>query len=599
MGRRDNRKYGNQGRDQINIERTNNVLLNSPDAVRPDAERDLLEAVRRWVESRLEGQLHHAVKLNLQKEVQPQQVRPWGMEMKVAIAQSSQLLPPETTIGQVFDQSLGRLLILGEPGAGKTTSLLDLALELVERAENDPDQRIPVIVDLSDWQPIVSRSIYRRIRLTKQNSLDSSSEQAAGWSIANWLSRKVRERYGVPPRQIKQWLEEKRLVPLLDGLDEVAPEYEQDCVRAINLWLDSDWRPRQVAICCRREPYETYPEKLKLDGAVYLQDLTDEQIQRFLAEANRDELRESLVADKNLLELIRRPLLLSIAIIAYKELRLIQWQQATSAGDRLNLLLDAYVRQMLTQDTLSRAYRNRKPPTQEQSRKWLEILALQLLQDSENDFLLERIHTTWLLTLLQKCLFIALSAVVWGLVFGMAFWVLPPTILFWIQFVISINPLRFAIVSSKFFRFGFFIGSVYGLFRGVQVLEDLPFIDSITRAIRNLLLNFKPEKELRKLSSWKAKLIPSQVGTYIDFLIRVRYSFETKTLALQGMLAPQWLKKCYKRVKLMEPRWGFNLEDWILSIKTLPVPNQGIKNLLRNSIFIVLIVGSLHTFIAG
>ena len=225
MGRRDNRKYGNKGRDQINIERVGgNVLLNSQEAVRHDAEKDLLEVVRGWVESRLEGQLHHAVKLNLQKEVQPQQVRPWGMEMKVAIPQSSQLLPPETTIGQVFDQCLGRLLILGEPGAGKTTSLLDLALELVERAEDDPQQRIPVIVDLSDWQPTKSQSTSRRSRIFQKNLSDSSSEHVTGLSISNWLISKVREIYGVQPKQIKQWLEEKRLIPFLDGLDEVSPE---------------------------------------------------------------------------------------------------------------------------------------------------------------------------------------------------------------------------------------------------------------------------------------------------------------------------------------------------------------------------------------
>jgi tetratricopeptide (TPR) repeat protein len=587
MGRRDNRKYGNQGRDQINIERVGgNVLLNSQDAIRPDAEKDLLEAVRRWVESRLEGQLHHAVKLNLQKETQPQQVRPWGMEMKVAVAQSSQLLPPETSIGQVFDQCLGRLLILGEPGAGKTTSLLDLALELVERAEDDPQQRIPVIVDLSDWQPIVSQLTSRRNSIVRQNSFSFAAEQAPGCSISNWLIGKVRERYGVLPKQVKQWLEEKRLVPLLDGLDEVSPENQKDCVRAINLWLDSDWRPRQVAVCCRREPYETYPEKLKLDGAVYLQDLTDEQLQTFLTEANRGELKESLLADQNLLALIRRPLLLSIAIIAHKELEPIQWQQATSAGDRLNLLLNAYVRQMLTQDTLSRAYRNRKPPDQEQSRKWLEILALQLLQDSENDFLLERIHTTWLLTLLEKCLFIALSIVVWGVVFGMAFWVLPPTILFWLQFFGSIDPLQFKMVSSRLLKFGFFAGSVYGLSRGVQVFKDLLFIESVTKAIRNSLSYLKkllfiesiaratrnslsdlnPGKRLRKLSSWKTKLIPSQVSTLT-----------------------------YKLVKLTEPRWRFNLEDWLSSVKTLSVPNQGIKDLLRNAILIILILVPLHT----
>jgi|GEM_PF-2275977 len=409
-----------------------NVLPNSPQIVRPEAERDLLETVKRWVNSRLDGQLHHQVKLNLTKETQPQQVRPWGMEVKVAIARSSQLLPPETTIGQVFDQCSGHLLILGEPGAGKTTSLLDLALELLARAEADRQQRIPIIVDLSDWQPTESRSTSRGNRISRKNFSKPFSEEELVQSIPNWLISKVRERYGFSPQQIKQWLKEKRLVPLLDGLDEVSPEYQQNCVRAINLWLNSEFnselRPRQIAVCCRREPYESYSEKLKLQGAVYLQDLTDKQIQKFLVDANRGKLAESLFADENLLALIRRPLLLSMAIIAYKDIEPIQWQRATSAGDRLDLLLDAYVRQMLTQHTPSRAYRKKKPPSQEQSRKWLEILALQLLQDSETDFLIERINTRWLSTFLQKGLFTVLAIAVWGVVFAIVFWALVPLI---------------------------------------------------------------------------------------------------------------------------------------------------------------------------
>jgi predicted NACHT family NTPase len=182
MGKRGRRGYGNQGRDQINIEQVNgNVLLKPQETVRPNAEQNLLAEVRKWVQIRLEGQLHHAVRLNLQKETQPQQVRrPWGMEVKVAIAQPSQLLSPETTIKQVFDQCGERLLILGEPGAGKTTSLLDLALELVEKAENDPQQRIPVVVDLSDWQPTVSQSNSRR---------SQGASRLAGWQGAReiWL----------------------------------------------------------------------------------------------------------------------------------------------------------------------------------------------------------------------------------------------------------------------------------------------------------------------------------------------------------------------------------------------------------------------------
>jgi tetratricopeptide (TPR) repeat protein len=424
VGKRDKRLYDNQGRDQINIEQADKVLLQSQEIVRSSEEEELLEEVRKRVEARLAGQLHHAVRLNLQKELQPKQVRPWSMEVKVAIEQPHQLLSPDTTIEQVFDRCSGRLLILGEPGAGKTTSLLDLTLELVTRAEADSQARVPVIVDLSDWQPTPpqTNSVWSKItiRFPWDARKGSETEILPVWSIADWFVVKVQEKYGFPPKQIEQWLADRRLIPLLDGLDEVRPEYQQDCVRAIKQWLKSDLRPREVAICCRREQYEAYSEKIELDagGAVYLQDLTDEQIQIFLNDANRGELWTSLAADDSLLELIRRPLLLSMAVLAYEEIDRIHWQQASSAGECINLLLDAYVRRMLTQDTPSRAYRKGKIPSFEQSQKWLEILALQLLQDSETDFLIEKMHTGWLATPAQTGAYLLLYGIVVGLLFG-------------------------------------------------------------------------------------------------------------------------------------------------------------------------------------
>ncbi|NES21088.1 MAG: tetratricopeptide repeat protein [Symploca sp. SIO3E6] len=536
--------------------------------VRPKVERDLLKKVKGLVYSRLDGQLHHHVRLNLSKETQPRQVRPWNREVKVPIARGSQPLPPEISIGQVFEQCFGYLLILGEPGAGKTTTLLDLALELVERAEADPEQLIPVIVDLSDWQPTVSPSNSRKSRISQQNF----SEEELVQSILNWLIRKVRERYGVSLQQIQQWLEEKRLVPLLDGLDEVSPEYQQDCVRAINLWLKSEFnselQPTEVAICCRREPYESYSEKLQLRGAVYLQDLTDKQIQKFLVDVNRSELAESLMADENLLALIRRPLLLSMAIIAYQELEPIQWQQATSAGDRLDLLLDAYIRQMLKQDRQSRFYK--KPPSQKQSRKWLEILALQLLQDSETDFLVEGINTRWLSTFLEKSLFTVLAIAFWGLFFAIACWAFVPTRIFWLRFFSSIDPVLIVTVSHTIFWLGFRFGCSFFLVLEEDVWTDLPYIKSVTRALGNLVLNLKQEKVLRKLSSWRATLIPPQVDILTD---KLAYLTGLKTV-----------------VNTEEGFSGLKLEQ-------SQIKESKNEKLLQHAILITLIVVLLHTFI--
>jgi tetratricopeptide (TPR) repeat protein len=416
VGKRAKRKYDNHGRDQIPIETVNgDVIFESNEIVAPPSEeKQLLDTVRKWVESRLDQQLHHAVKLKLQKELQPKQVRPWSMEVKVAIEKPNQLLSPDITIKQVFDRCKGYLLILGEPGAGKSTSLLDLALELVIRAEADSNQRIPVVIDLSDWQPTVP-SFWNKIptRLSFNSRKNSSTETSSAWSISDFVTYKVSKTYNCPSKQIEELINQRRLIPLLDGLDEVRPEHQQDCVQAIQQWLSSpDLCPRELALCCRREQYEAYSEKLELEigGAVYLKDLTDEQIQLFLNDANRVELWESLASDENLLTLIRRPLLLSMAVLAYGEIDRTLWQQANSAGDRINLLLDAYVRRMLTKE--KERYHKRKILSVGQSQKWLEILALQLLQDSETDFIIEKMQPSWLSTSQQWAYIMILGLVI-------------------------------------------------------------------------------------------------------------------------------------------------------------------------------------------
>ena len=537
------------------------TVHNHPIPVRPNADQDLLEAVRQLVESKLRGQLHHAVKLNLPKETQPEQVRPWGMEVKVAIAQSSQLLPPETTIAQVFDQCSGRLLILGEPGAGKTTSLLDLALELVATAEADPQQRIPVVVDLSDWQPTApqatsnwGRVASRRAGFFQKNHPDDRPEQLPAWSIADWLAAKVQEKYGCTPQQIGQWLEDKQLVPLLDGLDEVRPEYQQKCVQAINEWLNSsDLRPRQVALCCRREQYEAYPEKLELQGAVYLQDLTEEQIQTFLQKTNRAELSDSLVADANLLALIRRPLLLSIAVLAYGEIDPMKWRRATSANARLNLLLDAYVQRMLTQDTNSRFYRKGKIPNSRQTQKWLGILAWQLKQDSKIDFSIEEMQPSWLLTRPQQWIYVSIIVLISGFTNGLL--------------VGLIAGISSGLIASLF----------SGIVTAFVAMEDIKSLDII-----QFFISYEKIKLLYK------RLIDALMdGVWLLVLIGILFALIG---GLIGVLTGSWLFGLSFGFF-----FGFSLfpifsltEDIPIIAKKSAFPNQEIWNSIQNSVFFTL-----------
>ncbi len=121
---------------------------------RPENQRLLLAQVKHEVAARLEQSLHNAVLINLGKELQPQQVkRPWDAEIKIGL-KPPEPLPENTSILEVFDKSAiaGRLLILGAPGSGKTTTMLELAQELVARAEDDSSYPIPVLFNLSSWK---------------------------------------------------------------------------------------------------------------------------------------------------------------------------------------------------------------------------------------------------------------------------------------------------------------------------------------------------------------------------------------------------------------------------------------------------------------
>ena len=63
----------------------------------------------------------------------------------------STLLPADTPILQIYDEAVGELLILGEPGGGKTTLLLILLRDLIERTRRDEQHPLPVVFNLASW----------------------------------------------------------------------------------------------------------------------------------------------------------------------------------------------------------------------------------------------------------------------------------------------------------------------------------------------------------------------------------------------------------------------------------------------------------------
>ncbi len=419
-----NRQYDNRGRDQVNIEH----FHQSPLPARPDNESLLLEGVKREVRSRLKQSLHNAVPIALDKQTQPERVR-CSLDAQIKSGSKPSELLLGISILQVFDRDDigGKLLILGEPGSGKTTTMLDLTRDLLQRAETDINYRIPVLLNLSSWQ---------------------NPRQA----MKDWLVEELESNYGVREDIGEEWLKNRKLLPLLDGLDEVRQEYQVSCVRAINSWLQSKFRPLYIVVCSRREEYEKVVQghwqeakspdeetdrlmeeiRLNLSGAILLKKLTDEQIQEYLESLDLLRIWQVLRLEAETLELMRTPLFLSIIGFAYDNKNFVRTlQRLTSNEARLEYLFNEYwskaIKRPLVSDQLllkgikSQAYGKCKYPDTKQTRKWLVYLAKQLQQESQTEFLIEKIQPSWLLIGKQKRLYQLINVLINVLFFGLSF----------------------------------------------------------------------------------------------------------------------------------------------------------------------------------
>jgi hypothetical protein len=235
----------------------------SQQSAAPPAPKDrdiLLRRVRKfWIEGVLENSLFRNTLIDLGMEARFDAVNnPWATVVERPGAAST-LLPDAQTLTDVFDEEGGALLILGEPGSGKTTSLLDLARTLLDRADADAVLPMPVIFTLSAWA-------------------------AAHVTLIDWLAAELSAKYQVPKKIGKAWLEGGHILPLLDGLDEQPAQVRTSCVEAINQHVQ-DGALTGVVVCCRTKEYVELPVRLTLNAAVRLTELRDAQVQAYLAAA--------------------------------------------------------------------------------------------------------------------------------------------------------------------------------------------------------------------------------------------------------------------------------------------------------------------------
>ena len=356
--------------------------------------RRLLTQIRTmWIEGVLEHSLHQAALMALDMQGQPDALsNPWHLESQET-NQPPHPLPAGTSIVQVYDEAGGELLILGEPGAGKTTLLLELARTLVERAEADEHQPLPVVFHLSSWA------------LTRP-------------PLSDWLVEELGTTYQVPRALGKAWMAANQILPLLDGLDEVAEEARPGCVQAITAYAQ---RQREqgaapLVVCCRSQDYAVLPTRVNLQQAVSIQPLTEEQIEGYLqsTKGQVEGLRQALHQDPELSELARRPLMLSIITLAYQGARPEELPtETTREGQQQQQVFADYVQRMLRGGGIS------QHASGEHMLRWLRRLSTQMQRHQQTVFFLEQLQPDWLADRRRRLQYQLVVGLVVGLVGGL------------------------------------------------------------------------------------------------------------------------------------------------------------------------------------
>ncbi len=353
--------------NQTFIQKFFNIFKSDSETLEHRNRRILLGHVENaWIKGVLDASLHGAALLDLGIKQDPEAVTqyPWTIKRE----STDETLPAGLSMLAIFDSiGMGRsLLILGAPGSGKTTMLLELARQLIARAREDVTQPIPMVFNLASWTE----------RLT----------------LADWLAQELNNLYSVPRKAAPDWVKGNKLLLLLDGLDEVRQDSRTKCVEAINAFR-KEHGLTSLAVCSRSKDYADLNAKFSFEGAIEVQPLTQKQITNFF---NRfgDEMagiKQLLKKDSALREMAETPLFLSIMIIAYRDKRNVDILAAGDEQARRKHLFDTYIERIFQRPRSKNTAFNKENTIQ-----WLTWLARKMMIFNRYPFFVEDLQPIWL-----------------------------------------------------------------------------------------------------------------------------------------------------------------------------------------------------------
>ncbi|WP_344679614.1 NACHT domain-containing protein [Saccharopolyspora taberi] len=208
--------------------------------------------------------------------------------------------PAAHALVEAFRRTEGeQLVVLGEPGAGKSTLALLFTLAFIEKLESSAP--VPVLLTAADW-----------------NSREP---------VEKWIARRISEDYPVlSRRQARLLLDEGRILPVLDGLDEIHAQRLDEALPDLDR---SAATGLQMVITCRSNEFERAVRKngaLSHAAVVEIDPIDVDSAKIYLEQAEIEDSNRwaSVITamendpDGNTASLLSTPLMLSLARRVYR-----------------------------------------------------------------------------------------------------------------------------------------------------------------------------------------------------------------------------------------------------------------------------------------
>ena len=183
----------------------------------------------------------------------------------------------------------GWLVVLGSPGAGKTMLMLRLVLDLLAHREQGSGQPLPVLVPVTTWDP-EKDSLYSWLEARLTIDHPGLAEYVPAGHAAQ--------------SRIAALLSQGKIIPVLDGLDEMPSVARRKVITRLNDVLSRPDCPPQLLLTCRTGEYRDtvggYARgwiPLRGAAAIELQPLDADHVEAYLTDNGRDSRWASVVKE--------------------------------------------------------------------------------------------------------------------------------------------------------------------------------------------------------------------------------------------------------------------------------------------------------------